>query len=383
MKVLFDYQTFEEQKLGGISRYFFELYKRFRSDPDIEINLPVNCSENIYLKSLEEYKNTPSELIHPYEKFLPKFKFRGKWIVYSLFSKTVHAVSNKENSLNYIKQGDFDIFHPSYYNPYYLDTIQNKPLVITVHDMINEIYPGYFPLDAPTSSNKRALITRADKIIAVSERTKSDLINIFDVPPEKITVIYHGNSLVATTVKQDNKLDLPEIYLLFVGNRLIYKNFYFFIESIKDLLNNNADLKVICTGEPFSSGEKEYFKMHRIENNMIHFFADDSVLTQLYSSAVAFIFPSLYEGFGIPVLEAFSCGCPCLLSNASSLPEVGGDAVFYFDPGSSESILSAVNKILSDKKLQDELRVKGYSQLKKFSWEKTAAETKEVYKRLI
>jgi glycosyltransferase involved in cell wall biosynthesis len=382
MKILFDYQIFDEQKVGGISRYFYELYKKFNADPDIMLTLPVECSENIFLKSIENYKNLPSELINPYEKFLPKIKFRGKWKVYSLFSKNVYAVTNKERSLTTIDKNDFDVFHPSYYNPYHLEKLRKKPLVITVHDMINEIFPGFFPLDAPTSCNKRAVTKRADKIIVVSESTKRDLVYFFDIPPEKITVIYHGNSFSSNNVNRNEEIQLPDMYLLFVGNRLNYKNFYFFIEAVKELLIKTPELKIVCTWQPFSESEKLYFRLHKIENSLVHYFADDDLLAQLYSSALAFVFPSLYEGFGIPVLEAFSCGCPCLLSNTSSLPEVGGEAAIYFDPQSSESIQIAVNKILYNKELRNDLRLKGYNQLKRFSWDKTAAETKEVYKKL-
>jgi glycosyltransferase involved in cell wall biosynthesis len=384
VRVLFDYQIFEEQKTGGISRYVYELYKNFRSDPEIEIQLPVNFSENIYLNSLNEFQYLSSGMIHPYQKFLPWLNFKGKSKLYSLFSKKVYADTNIQNSLNSLRKNDYDIFHPSYYYTYYLDEIKDKPLVITVHDMINEIYPEYFPPDCVSTEFKKQLTGRADKIIAVSENTKKDLIKIFNISPDKIDVIYHGSStFLGESNTKNNELFLPEIYLLYVGSRAIYKNFRFFLDSVRVLLKKNSELKIICTGQPFTKDEMDYFRINNIENNLIHYFASDTQIMQLYKYAAAFVFPSLYEGFGIPVLEAFSCGCPCALSNAGSLPEVGGDAAIYFDPRSSDSILSAINRILFDNELRGDMRMKGFDRAKSFTWEKAATETKAVYKHLI
>ena len=383
MIVLFDYQVFEEQKIGGISRYFYELYKHFDIDQDISIQLPINYSENIYLKSINKYKDLPPELIHPYQKFIPGLKFRGKRKLYSFFSRKVYSESNLERAISTLKTNEYDIFHPTYYNPYFLDIIKMKPLVITVHDMTTEMYPEYFPEYDRTSDRKKLITKRADKIIAVSESTKNDLINLLGISTEKIEVIYHGSSLNITSDSNNIELKLPRSYLLYVGKRTLYKNFTFFIESIKNVLVKNPELKIICTGQPFSDSEKQYFRLNNIENNLIHYFIDDILLSKLYSSAIAFVFPSLYEGFGIPVLEAFSCGCPCILSNTSSLPEVGGDAAIYFDPRSSESIQSAVTNVLQSNEVQNDLRLKGYEQLKKFSWSNSAAKTKEIYKKLI
>lgn len=383
MKILFDYQIFEEQKVGGISRYFFELFKNFITDPEIEIQLPVNFSENIYINSIKEFTHLSSGRIHPYQKFMPWIQFKGKWKLYSLFSNAVYAETNQDHSITKIRKNDYDIFHPSYYYTYYLDDIKNKPLVITIHDMITEIFPGYFPLDSVVSSNKKQLAKRADAIIVVSENTKSDLIYYFDLPPEKINVVYHGNSLDSSLILKSEKYNLPETYLLYVGSRQLYKNFLFLIESVVPILKKSPEIKIVCTGQPFSQGELEFFSINNIEKSLIHFFANDNLLAQLYSSAKAFVFPSLYEGFGMPVLEAFSCGCPCLLSNSSSLPEVGGNAAIYFDPKSAESIRQAVNIIVFDTDVQDEFRQKGFVRAKEFSWNKTSIKTKEVYQSLL
>jgi glycosyltransferase involved in cell wall biosynthesis len=383
MKVLFDYQIFEEQKIGGISRYFFELYKHFTQDPDIEIKLPINYSSNNYLKGMKEYESIPDELIHPYQKFLSGIRFKGKRKLYSMFNSNIYSESNQEKSINAIKGWNFDVFHPSYYYPYFIESIKHKPLIVTVHDLIIEKFPEFFPNDRITSKNKELVIKRADRIITVSETTKMDLLDIYNISEEKVKVVYLGNSINQTYLNQPCSLQLPERYLLYIGARGSYKNFIFFVEAIKKVLLNDPDLKLICVGFPFTASESEYFKISGINNNLITIFVDDSLLAHLYSKAIAFVFPSLYEGFGIPVLEAFSCGCPCLLSNVSSLPEIGGDSAIYFDPHSSESIRETVERIVENKELRQELDRKGREQLKKFSWETTASQTVDIYKMVV
>jgi glycosyltransferase involved in cell wall biosynthesis len=129
--------------------------------------------------------------------------------------------------------------------------------------------------------------------------------------------------------------------------------------------------------------ELYYFNKLGIRDRLYHFYVDDDKLLYLYQHAVAFIFPSQYEGFGLPVLEAFGCGCPVLVSNTSSLPEVGGEAVIYFEPKKISSLIRALNIILDKKETREGLIAKGYCQLKKFSWQKTATITKEIYSRIL
>jgi glycosyltransferase involved in cell wall biosynthesis len=134
---------------------------------------------------------------------------------------------------------------------------------------------------------------------------------------------------------------------------------------------------------PFTREEKKLLKNLDIINKVYHVKINGTILKNLYKNARAFIFPSLYEGFGLPVLEAYSCGCPAIISNSSSLPEIGGDGAIYFDPSDKQSIISAVETVLFNEKNREELIRKGYSRLKFFSWEKTADSTKKVYNHLL
>ena len=174
----------------------------------------------------------------------------------------------------------------------------------------------------------------------------------------------------------------PTCYLS--GSRSAYKNFDFFIESVAGILCKDEELQVVCAGSsPFTNKEKTTLKNLNILHKVHHVKINDTILKNLYKNARAFIFPSLYEGFGLPVLEAFSCGCPIMLSNSSSLPEIGGNAAIYFDPYDSTSLSEALEHLISDDTLRLELIHKGSERLKLFSWEITANETKNIYDNLL
>ncbi len=368
MRILYDHQIFTRQIYGGISRYFFELIKHFKNDNKIKYELSLKYSNNYYLKELNNLTQ---------KTFLENYSFRGKYRLLNILNKKV--------SKKAIYRGNYDIFHPTYYDPYFLDYIGKKPFVLTIHDMVHEIYPEMFPLKDETSKRKKLLAQKATKIIAVSENTKKDIIRFFSIGTNKIEVIFHGTPFDMNN-SGDSKvdIDLPEKYILFVGSRSGYKNFSLFIEAITSLLIENNKLKVVCVGGGnFKGIEKEKFKRLNITNKVYQYSVNDDILTYLYKKAIVFIFPSLYEGFGIPILEAFSCGCPVIASNTSSLSEVAGDAAIYFDPINKLSILNSIQKVICDNNLRDQLIYKGYQRVKKFTWKKTMEQTKKIYESII
>lgn len=370
MKVLYDHQIFSTQKYGGISRYFSMLINQLEQSC-IPYEIPEVYTSNYYLAELA--KRYPG-------------KIRVKDVGNSPFSNTFRRYANYRNrieSLRSVSRGDFDIFHPTYYDPYFLARLGDKPLVITVHDMIHEIFPEHFPLEDTTIAWKQELLGRASAIIAVSANTKKDLLQFYEVDEKKIRVIYHGNSMTPTHHRQADP-QLPGKYLLFVGDRSLYKNFYFFAESIAPLVKADSALRLVCIGsKPFSVQENAFFKHIGLNNKVEHRQVNDAALACLYRGACAFVFPSLYEGFGIPVLEAFACDCPVILSNTSSLPEIGKNAAVYFDPKDTTSIRDAVQRIINDKEQREKMVSLGRERLLCFSWEKCAQETAEVYRSLV
>ena len=365
MKILYDHQIFSVQIFGGISRYFHELSSQIRLNRNVKTEISLKISNNFYINhdGIKFYT------------FLKKYHFRGKVrFIYFL---------NKLYTIYKLFRRDFIIFHPTYYDPYFLKFIGKKKFVLTVYDMIHEKFPENFPKFDKTSENKKLLATKASKIIAISESTKQDLIEIFDINPSKVKVIHLANSLQLDK-KKDNKIRLPKKYILYVGSRVGYKNFMNFLFSVTKILNSDSNLHLVCAGGgKFDYEENSYIHKNNLENKLLQFNIDDNTLSYFYSNARAFIFPSIYEGFGIPVLEAFACGCPLICSNTSSLPEIAADAAVYFDPLDIISIETAIFNVLNDSELSTNMIENGYKRLKYFSWEKTAKLTHDLYKSII
>lgn len=363
MKVLYDHQIFSTQNYGGVSRYFFELMNYFDKYKEVDFELALSYSNNYYFKNA------------PFSNHKTFSENKRRWGLLDLL--------NKRNSKSALRRKDFDVFHPTYYDPYFLKYISKKPFVLTIYDMIHELYPQLFSDN--TSEWKRLLAQKAAKIISLSENTKRDILNFYKMDESKIKVIYLGSSLKNNDNHIVPSIKLPNNYILFIGSRTGYKNFDLFIRSVTPLLKSIEDLHVVCVGSGrFSEAESYLFDKLNIEDRVLQYSINDGTLSYLYQKALVFVFPSLYEGFGIPVLEAFSCGCPVVLSNASSFVEVAGEAGIYFDPNDESSIRQAVSIVVyGGDKVRKDLQFKGLEQLKKFSWEKTAKETIAVYKKLL
>jgi len=368
VKILFDHQIFSAQIYGGISRYFCELMRSFKNENEIEYELSLRYSNNHYLKRFGNLS---------YKSFFKNLTFRGKYRLLNFF--------NQKKSIAMLKKQDFDIFHPTYYNPYFLNYIGSKPFVLTIYDMIHEMFPEMFSAKDKTSEWKKLLAKKAERIIAISENTKRDIVQFHWINEQKIDVIYLGNSLHIAQKSLMPPMKLPDKYLLYVGDRHLYKNFNAFIRAVAPLLYEDETLNIVCAGgKRFTEDEKILLAKMKIDKQIHHcLITSDDHLGYLYSNAVAFIFPSLYEGFGIPILEAFSCGCPVVLSNTSSLPEVAGDAAEYFDPNNITSIRESVYKVINNSGLITELKRRGFEQLKKYSWDKAAKDTLKVYESIL
>jgi glycosyltransferase involved in cell wall biosynthesis len=383
IEVLYDHQIFYYQKLGGISRYFYELINSAQSN--YSSHLAMKSHTNLYIK------NAGSELPSLGDK--PVF-FEPKNDIFSKIKRRLPfdfktSINGNENFvLKQMTNFKPDIFHPTFYDDYFLNKIGETPFVLTIYDMIHEVFPECFPGDNNRmTSFKKKLYSAASQVIAISEHTKKDIMEIFEVSGEKITVIPLANSLICTSEKKNvnekAKNFVSGKYILFVGGRVTYKNFMFFIASISKLLKKDLGIKVICTGQPFDKSELAYLDSMGLSSKVSCLSVNDKDLSSLYNNAEMFVFPSLYEGFGIPVLEAFACGCPALLSNKTSLPEVGGEAAEYFDPKSAVEIRTTVEKVLYNSAVRKRMVQKGYERLKLFSWDETVRKTGEVYKKCL
>ncbi len=366
MKILYDYQIFTSQKYGGISRYFYELVNCFRESRGIQTDVSLVVSNNYYLSDKKNIKHI---------NFFPNKNFIGQ--------SEFMSVVNKQKSIVQLKKQEFDLFHPTYYNAYFLNFIKTKPFVVTVYDMIHEKFSDMFSVHDNTSKNKKLLCEKASKIIAISKSTKKDLVEILKINPSKIEVVYLGNSLMVDNNAKLN-IKMPSKYILFVGSRGGYKNFIKFIKSIAKILIEENRLSVICIGGgKFSDNEMLLLNKLKINGRIFQYDLNDNSLALFYKNAELFVFPSLYEGFGIPILEAFACECPVVCSNTSSLPEIATDGAEYFDPYDKNSIYTAVKTVLNNKKKKKTLIKNGSNRLKCFSWKKTAEQTKRIYQMIL
>ena len=353
MKIFIESNVLTWQKKGGVSRYVVELLKGFKNRAEIS-NVTL-FSRNIF------YKKHKRGLIIPLRSGL--------------------AIRlNKFLIKKAIRKGGVDVLHVPSLEDYFIDAIhKDVALVITIHDLISEHYPKEFGVDI--KNRILNLLARADRIIAISNQTKKDLIRIFDVPKEKVDVIYHGCSFSEEDVLKNNEPNQYGDYILYVGYRSGYKNFENFCKALPKVLNDFPYLNIVTVGgKEFSAYEKNMIRKENLTKNMIHLenISENKLIT-LYKHTKIFVFPSKYEGFGLPLLEAFICGTPVVCSNISSLPEVGGDAPLYFDPEEISDISRAILTVLQSFELQSEMIQKGYQQLKKFSWEQTINSTLECY----
>lgn len=382
MRVLYDPQAFDMQTHGGVSRCFAELYKHMPAFVDAQIF--VKETDNVYLRELgfpasgNLYKDFLCAKDSKLKHILFKLTYNLKYGDFSRWDK--RPLINRNEAKSVIKKGDYDIFHPTFFDDYFLRLIGKKPFVITVHDMIPEI----FSIDKSQAQQKLAVIPKASHLIAVSEQTKKDLVRIMNVPEEKVSVVYHGAD-EEPYIPSPNA-PLAEEYILYVGSRYVYKNFTAFCKSCVGILKRHPQLKIVCTGVPFSPEEIQFFESLGIKERMVHKFVQTSQeLLDLYHYAFTFVYPSLYEGFGIPILEAYKADCPVMLNRASCFPEIAGDAAVFFDLNSEKSDFEeqfeTLYRLTGDER--GELIQRQRERMKLYSWSKSAAQLADVYKEVL
>jgi glycosyltransferase involved in cell wall biosynthesis len=272
--------------------------------------------------------------------------------------------------------------------------LRSAPTVITVHDLIFRHLPEhhkrlnrwYLNLTLPLYCR------RATHVIAISESTRSDLVAAYGLPPERITVIHEAANPRFRPQPPDRVAEvrreygLPERYLLFVGTieprknltRLLHAFEPFHAEGLTDALVV-VGKRGWLYGDFFAELERSPVR----EAVILPGFVPDEHLPAVYAGAQALVFPSLYEGFGLPALEAMACGTPVACSDTSSLPEVSGDAALYFDPVSERAIVETLRRLLSDAELRDELARRGLERATHFSWDRVATETEAVYQAVM
>ncbi len=286
---------------------------------------------------------------------------------------------------------DAELFHAT---EHLLLPLRSTPAVLTVHDLIFRHLPQHHkPLNRWYLNLTMPLYCRrASHIIAVSEHTRQDLIAAYGLPPDRITPIHEAADPRFRPQPPEKvavvgaRYRLPHRYLLFVGTIEPRKNLTRLLEAFELLHAEGLTDGLVIVGKAGWLYEGFFTRLERSPARhavLLTGYVPDDDLPAVYAGAQALVLPSLYEGFGLPVLEAMACGTPVACSRLSSLPEIGGDAALYFDPKETDDIFTALRSLLTDAELQADLRRRGIEQAGRFSWERTARETARVYRQVL
>lgn len=298
---------------------------------------------------------------------------------------------------------DIDLLHYPYFDPFLLTLPLKKKVktIVTIHDLTPIVFPKHFPAGIRGNliwEMQRFLVSKADAIITDSFSSKKDIMKFIRIPDGKVHVVYlaAGEAFKKITLTQkekgalEKKYNLPKKFILYVGDVTWNKNLPRLLEAITKL-----NIPLVMVGKALT--EQNFDKTNPWNKDRIRInelsehnrtiirlgFVSNEDLLCIYNMATVFAFPSVYEGFGLPVIEAMSCGIPVVTTNEGSIPEVGGDAAYYVDGYSADSIAKGLTEVFENKNLQEELSEKGLQQAKKFSWKKTAEETISVYKNVL
>lgn len=371
MKIYFDGIIYSLQKGGGITRYTNELINNF-------INLGHEVTLIVHPKTFnQKVKNEKLKIIE-INSILRIDNKLFRFLTYPFHKLSIERYFKNHN----ISEG---VFHSTYFSHYKNLKI---PQILTIHDLTREKFPQYFNRlsDMVFLSIQEKSISEANAIICVSNQTSNDLTHYYGTNPDKIYVTHLGVDpsfkIKSEKDKSNFKLlkKLKQPYVLFVGRRSEYKNFNKFAEAYSTWKHKNDYCLVTVGGGKFTEVELNFIKKLNFENIISFDFVSEEELVMFYNCAEVFVYPSLSEGFGLPLLEAMACGTKILASDIPVFHEVANDIPYYFNPLNKESILKALN----DSQIYNSLKQdEGFKLVKEYTWENTAKETLKIYKKVL
>ncbi len=364
MRIAFDHQVFLRQRVGGVSRYVCELARHLGGIPHTEpwVVAPLHISD--HLRGLQGVRVSGCRgSVHP--RLATRIRpLVGACAAYML------------------RRQPPDLLHETHYAPRSIAP-RGVPVVVTVHDMVHERFPEFYGAGNPTAADKCLAVARADHVICISATTRDDLCERMRLDPARVTVIHHGNSL-GPDLGATLPAPLPGPYLLYVGQRGAQKNFGVLIDAFARSARLRGGVRLLCFGGGvFTAAEHKRLAAAKLDRQVVQVEGDDSALAAAYRHALALVFPSLYEGFGLPLVEAMALGCPVLAADCAPLREVGGPAAEYVDPLDPDAWAHALETFAGDATARATLRALGRLHAARFSWEACALRTHGVYGELI
>ncbi len=365
MRIFYDHQVFSLQNAGGASRYHYELMRYLGTVPGVQTNLFLGISGTILpFRQLSSGQVRVMALTRPLRP--------GKWCY----------VGNELIGNSIVPfLGKMDVYHPTSYRQ--MPMVMTRRLVITHHDCTHERFPEVFRFLKEVLRAKQSLFARADGIICVSEASRKDLLEFYNVDPAKTRVIHHGLTplprCAAAAARLREKQTRP--YILYVGSRAPYKNFDGLLKAFCDSgLQDSLDLLVLGGG-PFTPAEMELIKELNLGHSVVNMpRVSDELLAEAYAAAKVFVYPSLSEGFGFPPLEAMAADCPVLASNSTSIPEVCRDGPFYFDPADQASFTRTLLCAVNNTEARRQAIENGKRVVAQYSWQRCGRETLALYR---
>lgn len=360
MRILYDGSIYQERSAGGIKRYFSNLISRL--PPDFEPHF-TSCRSPSAGDPLHQFLR-----IHRFRRFRPqRFSVR-------LEKKFFGRVQDSRT---------FDLAHPTYYSLLSQREISDYrcPTVVTVWDMIHELFPTLDP-SGRVIEQKRKAVEAAAAVLCISENTKNDLLARYQVDANKVFVTHLASDLNPALIRGDE--DKPSHpYFLYVGARTGYKNFDGLLSAFAQTASVIADVLLCAVGPQFVPSEEKRIAELGLTGRVVAYGeVSDRQLAALYKQSIALVYPSLYEGFGIPTLEAMQCGTIVVAANRASIPEVVGDAGILFDPDHTGELTDILSSLVRGSTDREALIKRGYERVRRFSWDETARQTIEIYREL-
>ena len=361
MDVLYDAQTFLRQRRGGISRLFSHLISQFDADPGLGVNvsLPFCWSNNAHITN-----DLPHRRLRKTPSWVPREVLYG-----------AHLLRRSGGSR------PVDLVHHTYYSRQFLRDRGRTPQVVTVYDMIPELFAGT-PNSTGSHLHKRDYVAACDLVICISDSTRHDMEAVYGSLAKNVETI----PLSVDPLFQPGLAPvpgLPEDYLFYVGKRSGYKDFALLAPAMAEVRAHGLEVPVVAAGAAFTHSEVDYLKRWRVADLFSARELADTDLARAYANATLLVQTSRYEGFGLTPLEGMASGTPVVIADASSMPEVGGDAAFYFKPGDPEDLARVLSSVLDSKDVRIAAGNRGVERARQFTPRLMAERTAAAYRSVL